>query len=157
MAVSCYATPAFIDPIVMKRWHEIMDPYFLQLQELGGVYERAVNSMGCGWSCVGFPTELYEKGAKRIYVNTGGNLDLLCPLPGAKTVDRTLESDERIFVEGDRDWIMNVDAEYLRGVMMSMVIGVKEEELPSMEGAIGGKGVKTELFWPNFLFLATRA
>lgn len=158
VVVSHYGQPNIRDPEASERWHEILQDYVTGVQSVGGIQERAIINIGNGFNTVPFDTEYYERGAQRVYINTGGDVTLI-GLP-ANAPDRSLPSDERIFIEEDQSWMQIADTDYLKRMVKSFLPGLQDNELDKdwagFEEMCGGKEAKLEILWPVAQLFGTR-
>lgn len=170
-----YAAPYFEDEGINELWRNLIASAASRYQD-NEVYTRAFHNMLNGYQNIYFDPKIWKEGVKRLYVNTGGNLDMMrmkLPKHGegedhlrelykAQPQNRVGETDKLEWIEADRDegkeWCDEKDFDFMKNMYLNMILGKKEESyrepMEKLKRAMGDG--KHKMRYPAFQIIATR-
>ncbi|KAL4805109.1 S-adenosyl-L-methionine-dependent methyltransferase [Aspergillus unguis] len=147
-----------------KVWKGLFSDVMAELKKMDGergkVYLRGVEAPITGLDDVAFPEEMWRSGVKRIFTNCQGDRRNVAFSPGCEErPDQVGKEDERVFVEGNEDWMnRGVGLEWLQNVFVNFVPGKKIADdagrWEEMARVLGEQ--KVDVAWPSIKILATR-
>ncbi|KAJ3580104.1 hypothetical protein NPX13_g469 [Xylaria arbuscula] len=156
--ITSYTRPKILgNPPAQRAWNEIFAAYAKELGARGNLYVRGLKMASSGFESVQLP-EAKWKEVKRVYINAGGNLDAF------KLDDRVGDSkvgigEERIWVEGDKDWTDVKGIDWLKAYFATWIPRVPEERTQhlwqQLEGFLGEQAVAIET--PVVMIFGTKA
>jgi len=155
----------------MTAWNGIMDAHSRNIHEtpgdLGGG-RRAHPQTDSGLDYVELLPDMFEKGVKRLYINTEGRGEM----PFAKSVtalregwfpvleSRVGEQDVVEKWQDEEDWGRMVDGEWFRGYFETIQptpdVTKLEEQFRELRETVDAEGGKTRVLWSVAIVLATR-
>ncbi|KAG4439682.1 hypothetical protein IFR05_004819 [Cadophora sp. M221] len=162
LAISLYGRPVMVDNDAAQRvWDRIFDVWGERNFYRDEVHTRTFRNGVTGLDVVPFPMDHWEKGVRRVWINTRGKDDAFSmsvkhtdPFPS-----RVGRYDVKEWIEDDEDWVDEKDVQWLKGLFASFIPTIPEEEIEElwneMEDVVG-KGKKVKFEWPVVQLLATR-
>jgi SAM-dependent methyltransferase len=151
------------DAICREIVMDFMDRFQKNPEHIRAIGNRALKTLSCGFDNLGFDAHVW-KGVKRAFVNCEGDNTRLQP-PTRFEVDRGAdeigENEERVFVEGDKAWVMEgCDMEWFKQAFTSFEFWAKVEDYREkwmeLEESLGGKDKKARVIWPSVHIFATK-
>jgi hypothetical protein len=126
------------------------------------VLHRAMRYQWNGYNSLGFDEGTWEAGVERTFTNCGGRRDgirLAVEVDVECDEDRVGKAEKRVFGEDDRDWMTEgYDLEWFQETIFYFFPAMRVQEWgwKEFEDALGGKGKKVTVTWPNLQIIATK-
>jgi len=157
-----YSPPRIDDPELAKMWSTVYN-YAASRFTQSEVYSRAYQNLRNGYQHIWFDPKIWKEGVQRVYINTNGDLMDLKPANAEDVVNEVdkehilmldrvpvknnvAETDVVEWVEEDRDWCYEVDADWLKNTFKTRIVGRDEEiyqrAVEQITKAVGDRKVK---------------
>ena len=157
LAITAYTRPRILgNPAAQRAWRGIFAAHAKGIGARGDLYLRALRNGNSAFESVGFPEGKWRE-VRRVYINSGGTLEAF------RIDERVGESkvgpgEERIWKDGDQDWMDLKRIDWLRGYFSTWIPLVSEEETrhlwEDLEASLDGQEVAMET--PVVMILATK-
>ncbi|KAI1409584.1 S-adenosyl-L-methionine-dependent methyltransferase [Hypoxylon sp. FL1857] len=155
LAITYYSRPLMEGrERVQEAWKAVWAAHSRKSQDK--IFNDAYRIANAGFETFGFPEEEWET-VKRVYINTQGNVSAFA-VNGLIGERRVKEHEEKIWIEGDKDWSDMKGIEWLKGYIGTWAPFIPESDIQEawdeLELALEGKQVKVRT--PVVMILATK-
>ncbi|KAI1358393.1 S-adenosyl-L-methionine-dependent methyltransferase [Xylaria arbuscula] len=159
VVITWYTWPKILGkPLAQTAWDGIFATYWEEFRPRGNLYVRAQKITNCGYESVQLPEEKWKE-VKRVYINARGTLDAF-KLDGEVGESKVGGSEEKIWVEGDKDWMNVKGIDWFKAYFNTTCYPCVPEERTQhlwqqLEGVLGEQAVAIET--PVVMIFGTKA